>query len=125
MRLFSKNLRITIFARTVKLVFSMYLFFIFFKIAKKNFMVFNKIGHIYPVVQQRWSNAHQLVDISIIINCLLFYSTFSVYLSNFLSFIILSCLYAFAAIDIQPPMKVLFFRLTFSSSFVDFEKVFR
>ena len=36
-------------------------------------------------------------------------------------FIILSCLYAFAATDIHPPNKNLFFRPIFSSSFIDFE----
>ena len=130
MRWFSKKVRNTIFACTIKLMFPRYLFFIFFKIIKKNFMVFKKICNVYPTVQQFCSNAHQLVEIFIIISCLLFYSTLPVYpifksTDKFFSPINLSCLYAFHAVDIQPPNKTFFFRFIFSSSFIHFEKVFR
>ena len=50
---------------TCNVVFPRYLFFIFFKVSKKNFIVFNKIYQAYSTVQQLWSNAHQLVKISI------------------------------------------------------------
>ena len=57
----SKKVRNTIFACTKKLMFPGYLFFIFFKILEKNFMVFNKICCVFPKIHQLWSNAHQLV----------------------------------------------------------------
>ena len=80
MLLFFGKVRDTSFTCTVNVVFPRYVFFIFFKVTKKNFIVFNKICcYVYPTVQQLWSNAHLLVKISIIINCLLFNFTLSIY----------------------------------------------
>ena len=80
MLLFFGKVRDTRFGCTINLVFPRFLFFIFFKVTKNNFIVFNKICHVYPTVQQLCSKAHQLVKISIIVNCWLFY--FTLYISN-------------------------------------------
>ena len=72
----------TSFTSAIDAVFPRYLFFIFFRVTKENFIVFNKICHLKPTVQQLWSNAHQHVKISIIMNCTLFYFTLSIYLKR-------------------------------------------
>ena len=60
---------------TTNVMFPRYLFFIFFfKVSKKNFVVFNEICHAYSTVQQ-------LVNITIIINSLLFLF-YTLYISN-------------------------------------------
>ena len=78
------------------------------------------------MVQQLWSIAHQLVEISIIINCLLFYSAPSIdpVVKSLRQILPFSCLYAFPATDIHPQNKNLFFRLIFSFSFIYFEIAF-
>ena len=79
MCLYFKKIGDTSITFTINAVFPRYLFFIFFKVTNNNFIVFNKICHVYPTVQQLWSNAPQLVKISIIINCLLFYPKLSIH----------------------------------------------
>ena len=101
--IYFRKVKTTIFTCTIILVFPDYLFFAF-KISHKNFMVFNKICHIYSTVQQLSSKAHQLIKIYIIISS--------------------TRLYTILAPDIHPPNKTLFLRLIFSPSFIYFEMIF-
>ena len=91
---------------------------------------FYKIRHVYSTVHQLWSNSHQLIQIFIIINRFFFilhslYIQSSNRLGKFCPRIFLSRINTFAAVDIQPSKKTLFFKLIFSTSFIDFEKVFK
>ena len=62
---FFENVRNTSFTCTINIVSRQYLFFIFFKVTKNNFIVFK--FHVYTTVQQHSSNTHQLVKIAIVI----------------------------------------------------------
>lgn len=129
MCLFFRKVRQKSFTFTINVAFLRYLFVIFLKQTKKNFIVSNKKCHVYPIVQQLWSNVYQLVNMFVIINCFFFFLQSSYIPSlngwvKFLFFMILSFLYAFAAIHIQPPNKNLFFRLIFLFSFIDFKRIF-
>ena len=107
------------------------LFFAFFKILHKSLMVFYKVRHVYSAIHKFPSTSHQLVKIFIIINHFFFFIPHSIYIqsSNWpgKSFprTFLSRLNIFAAVDIQSPNNILFFRLMFSTSFIDFKKVFK
>ena len=124
--LFFRKVRNTSFTVIIKVVFPQYLFFIFFKVIKKNFIVFNKICYIYQAVQQQlWSNTHQLVKIFIITDCLLFYFTLSIYpifksMGKFFFYIILSCLQ-----KLTFQAYIFFFLHRFWNSFQVFRYCFR
>ena len=79
--------------------------------------------YVYPAVHQLWSNSHQFVKISIIIVGLPFYPTLFNQSSN--RHDKFCCLYTFDAINIHLPIRDLSLRPIFSTSFIDFEKVFK
>ena len=120
---FFKKVRNTIFTYTRKRIFPECLCFLI-KVFKKNFMVFKKICYIYPTVHQFWSNAHQLVKISVIVTGLSFFSTFFIQPIFKSTRQILTSVY-FRWNWYQTTKYSLILQLMFSSSFIDFEKVFK
>ena len=92
--------------------------------------VFSKIVHLNLWFFTNYVMFTLQLQIFVIINFFFFHTALSIIQSSnwpgkFSQRIFFSRLNTFAAVDIQPPSKTLFFRLMFSTCFIDFEKVFK